>query len=188
VNRLLLMLGVALPFGALHAQDSSAVKLHMTLEEGAHPGRPAPAIMLPYATADSAGPADQPFDLSKELGHVVVLVFYPGDASSRAVDDWQAFDRHEATRLARDVVFAGIASASVAAQLAFARRTASPFKFLADKDRLTIRRFGLTRAEFAVVVVGRDNRITWVDPRFAPSDSAGYVALDAAITAARKGP
>ncbi len=183
----LVLTGLLAPVGALHAQDTSAVKLHVTLEEGAHTGRDAPAIVLPYATADSAGPVDQPFDLAKELGHVVVLVFYPGDMSSQSVAQWQAFTHHEASHLARDVVFAGIAPATVAEQVAFARRTGAPFKFLADRDRLTARRYGISRTALAVVVVGRDGRVTWVNDRFAPADPAGYVALDAAIDAARKG-
>ena len=85
----LLLLTVAIAREA-SAQDSSALKLRLSLEEGAHVGRRAPAVLLPYATADSAGPASQPFDLAKELGHVVVLIFYPGNAAPGAGDDWRA--------------------------------------------------------------------------------------------------
>ncbi|MGH7584355.1 MAG: hypothetical protein ACREL5_14130, partial [Gemmatimonadales bacterium] len=76
--------------------------LRLSVQEGAHVGRKAPPIVLPYATRDSAGPTSQPFDLAKELGHVVIVVFYPGSGALGAGPpgagpsaDWRAIAQHE---------------------------------------------------------------------------------------------
>jgi len=103
IRRLAIVLMLAIAQSA-RAQDTGAVKLHLSLEDAVRTGRSAPAIVLPYATADSAGPVTQPFDLSKELGRVVVLLFYPGDSAATAAEDWRAVLQHEQTTLDGSVV------------------------------------------------------------------------------------
>ena len=171
------------------AQDSSALKLRLSLEEGAHVGRRAPAVLLPYATADSAGPASQPFDLAKELGHVVVLIFYPGNAAPGAGDDWHAIAAHEPRPPGGDVVVVGISADSVVGQVRFARELQLPFKLLSDRARAAARRYGAVRGRSIaplLVLVGRDGLVGYVDTRFAPLAAESYVHLDAAIQAARE--
>ena len=171
------------------AQDSGAVKLRLSLEDGAHVGRRAPALVLPYATADSAGPATQPFDLAKELDHVVVLIFYPGDAVPGAVEDWRAVAAHEPPQRGRGVVIVGIAADSVAAHVNFARESQLPFKLLSDRTLGVARRYGAVHGrEIAplLVVVGRGGRVRYVDAQFAPRVAESYVHLDAAIRAAKE--
>jgi peroxiredoxin len=184
----LLLLALVIARG-VSAQDSSALRLRLSLEEGAHVGRRAPAVLLPYATADSAGPASQPFDLAKELGHVVVLIFYPGAAEPGAGDDWRAIAANEPRPPSAGVVIAGISADSVAEQVRFARELQLPFKLLSDKSRAVARRYGAVRGRSIaplLVVVGRDGRVRYVDPRFAPRSAESYVHLDVAIQAARE--
>ncbi|MGH7594400.1 MAG: redoxin domain-containing protein [Gemmatimonadales bacterium] len=171
------------------AQDTSTLTLRFSLEEGAHVGRRAPAVVLPYATADSAGPVNQPFDLSRELGHVVVLIFYPGNAAPGATDDWRAIAAHETRPAGSGVVVAGISPDSIAAQLRFARELQLPFKLLSDRSLDVARHFGAVHNRSIVpllVVVGRGGRVRYVDPQFAPRAAERYVHLDAAIQAARE--
>lgn len=179
---------VALAQGAA-AQDSGAVKLRLSLEEGAHVGRRAPAVVLPYATADSAGPTTQPFDLAKELDHVVVLIFYLRDDAPGAAEDWRAIAAHEPPAPGGGVVIVGIAADSIAAHVRFARKLQLPFKLLSDRTRAVARRYGAVRGREIsplLVVVGRGGQVRYVDAQFAPRVAASYVHLDAAIRAAKE--
>ena len=72
-----LLLTLAMP-AAAQAGDQP-VRLRLLLDDAPSVGRKAPAIVLPYATRSGVGPADQPFTLAREIGRVVVLVFYPGN-------------------------------------------------------------------------------------------------------------
>jgi len=171
------------------AQDSGAVKLRLSLEEGVHVGRRAPSLVLPYATADSAGPASQPFDLGKEVDHVVVLIFYPRDAAPGVAEDWRAIAAHEPTPAGGGVVIVGISADSVSAHVRFARELRLPFKLLSDRTLAVARRYGAIHGrEIApmLVVVGRGGRVRYVDPQFAPRVAESYVHLDAAIRAAKE--
>ncbi|HEY4099802.1 MAG TPA: redoxin domain-containing protein [Gemmatimonadales bacterium] len=173
----------------LAAQDSGAVHLRLSVEQGVHAGRQAPPIVIPYATRDSAGPASQPFDLSKELGHVVVVVFYPGDAAPGAADDWRAILSHEgALAVTPDMVLVGISADPLPVQVRFAADLALPFKLLSDKNWSVTRRYGALRGKAArpmLIVVGRDGQVRYVDDQFAPRDAATWTRVDAAIRAAR---
>jgi peroxiredoxin len=179
---------VVLGAAPLAAQDAGALHLRLSVEQGVHLGRQAPSIVIPYATRDSAGPASQPFDLAKELGHVVVLVFYPGDAVAGAADDWRAIMAHEASLAGTDVVLAGISADPVATQVRFAAQLALPFKLLSDNDWSVTRRYGAMRGKAArplLIVVGRDGQVRYIDDRFAPRDAATWTRADAAIRATR---
>jgi peroxiredoxin len=189
VNRwALVLLVLSLARGAA-AQDSGAVKLRLSLEEGAHVGRRAPALVLPYATADSAGPASQPFDLAKELDHVVVLIFFPRHDAPGAAEDWRAIAGHEPPPPGGGVVIVGIANDSIAALVRFAGEQQLPFKLLSDRTLAVARRYGaVSGREIAplLVVVGRGGRVRYVDAQFAPRVAGSYVHLDAAIRAAKE--
>lgn len=190
MSRLLLValwLGVAQ--AAAGQSDSGAVRLRLSLEEGVKVGRAAPEIRLPYATQHGLGPADQPFDLSRELGHVVVLAFFPGDFTPGCVAEWQALRERSASLFGSDVVVAGISVDSLASHVRFAQAYDLPFKFLSDTDMIVTRRYAFVdgpRSRRAVVVVGRDGRVRYVDPGFAALDPQSYVHLGAAIKAARE--
>ena len=169
--------------------DTGALRVRLGLEEGVKVGRQAPQVRLPYATRDGTGPADQPFDLAKELGHVVVLAFFPGDFTPGCVAQWQAFRDRAATMFGANVVVAGISADSLASHVRFAAEFDLPFKFLSDPGLTVLRRYAFadgSRSRRAVVVVGRDGRVRYVDAGFAALDPLSYVHLGAAIQAARE--
>jgi peroxiredoxin Q/BCP len=169
--------------------DTGAIRVRVGLEEGVKVGRPAPEVRLPYATKEGLGPADQPFDLAKELGHVVVLAFFPGDFTPGCVAEWQAFRDRVGTMFGPEVVVAGISADSLAAHVRFAAEYDLPFKFLSDPGLMVLRRYGFLdglRSRRAVVVVGRDGRVRYVDAGFAALDPLSYVHLGAAIRAAKE--
>ena len=178
---------------ALHATPAAAQstepKIRLVLEDAPRVGRAAPAIVLPYATARGVGPADQPFDLGKELGLVVVIAFYPGDFTPGSTAAWRAFRDRAATMFGPGVVVVGVSRDSLAAQQRFAQELELPFKLLSDPDLAVARRYAAvdgSRAKRVVVVVGRDGRVAFVDPAFAALDPESYLHLAAAIAAAKE--
>lgn len=173
--------------GALPAQrsDTAGVRVRLTFEDEVRVGRAAPKVKLPYATATGPGPVAQPFDLSKELGHVVVLVFYRADHTA-AAQNWRAFAARERPPFAADLVIAGVADRGVAALSDFAQRQTLPFKFLADSGGRVARAYGFTGEEFGVVVIGRDGNVVLLRPDFSPEKVADDRALDLAIRRGRE--
>lgn len=179
------LLVVAAPVAA---QDRP-VSVRLRLADEVRIGKAAPAVVLPYATRNGLGPADQPFTLAKELGRVVVLAFYPGDFTPGCTAEWRAFAERAPTMFGEDVVLVGISNDSLATHVRFARELDLPFKLVSDPDLRVARSYGAAdgaRARRVVVVIGRDGRVRHVDPAFAALDPQSYVQLGAAIEAARK--
>jgi peroxiredoxin len=172
------------------AQDEPApLRFRLTLDDAPRVGKAAPPVVAPYATQHGAGPADQPFDLSRELGRVVVLVFYPDNASPASIAEWRALRERAATLTAPGVVLVGISTDSLASHVRFAAELDLPFKLLGDPDRAIIQRYGMSngpRARRAAVVIGPDGVVRYVDPAFAALDSASYLHLAAAVRAAQE--
>ncbi|HET9064690.1 MAG TPA: redoxin domain-containing protein [Gemmatimonadales bacterium] len=179
-----------LPVVAARGQDATApVSIRLRVAEEARVGKPAPDIVLQYATRDGPGPVDQPFSLRKELGNVVVLAFYPGDFTPGCTAEWQALRDRAAELFGRDVVVVGISTDSLASHVRFAREFDLPFKFLSDPDLIIARQYDAAdgrRARRAVVVLGRDGVVRYIDRAFAALDPESYVHLGAAVTAASK--
>lgn len=188
MKMVMVMAASAMLAAPLAAQDRP-VSIRLRLADEVRVGRAAPAVVLPYATRDGVGPADQPFTLAKELGRVVVLAFYPGDFTPGCTAEWRAFAERAGTMFGDDVVLAGISNDSLASHVRFARELDLPFKLLSDPDLAVARAYGAadgTQARRVVVVIGRDGRVRHVDPAFAALDPQSYVQLGAAIEAARK--
>ena len=181
------MLVMTLP---ISAQDSGApVSLRLRVVDEVKVGRAAPQFVLPYATAAGPGPVDQPFDLAKELGRVVVLAFYPGDFTPGCTAQWRAFrDRADAI-FGSEVVVVGISSDSLTSHVRFAAEHDLPFKLLSDPGLRVASRYGATdgrRMRRVVVVIGRDGIVRHVDNGFAALDPQSYVNLGEAVKAARQ--
>lgn len=184
-----LLLAVTLVWGTVPAvaQDNSdPISIRLRVEEDVRVGRQAPQVVLPYATSQGAGPADQPFDLRKELGHVVVLAFYPGDFTPGCLAEWRALSDRAGTLFGPGVVLAGISVDPIESHVRFARELELParFKLLSDTGLSVTRRYGLASGDVArraVVVIGRDGIVRYFDPAFAALDPASYNHLEAAI-------
>ena len=152
-----LLLTLARP-AAAQAGDQP-VRLRLLLDDAPSVGRKAPAIVLPYATRSGVGPADQPFTLAREIGRVVVLVFYPGNFTAASTAEWQALRERSATLAPEGVVLVGISTDSLVAHVRFASDLDLPFKLLSDADRAIIQRYGVAdgpRARRAARRPGRE--------------------------------
>lgn len=181
------LLGAAAPLAAQDADQP--VRLRLTLDDAPSVGRKAPPLLLPYATREGVGPAAQPFSLARELGRVVVLVFYPGDFAAASTAEWRALKERAATLAPEGVVLVGISTDSLASHVRFASDLDLPFKLLSDPERAIIQRYGMAdgpRARRGVVVVGPDGTVRYVDPAFAVLDPESYVHLAAAVRAAKE--
>jgi peroxiredoxin Q/BCP len=182
----LLLMGAA----SLPAQsEPEPLRLRLSVEDAPRVGGKARPLVLPYATRDGIGPADQPFDLSRELGRVVVLVFYPGNFTPASTAEWQALRDRAGSLLSPGVVVVGVSTDSLASHARFAAALDLPYKLLSDRDGTIIQRYGQAdgpRARRAVVVIGRDGTVRSVDPAFAALDPQSYIHLAAAIRAAQE--
>ena len=135
-------------------------------------GKPAPEVVLNYFTANGPGPADQPFRLTAELGRVLVIVFGPAgeldwwrSVSAGADTAWSGAYLVGVVRDDPDVV------GRVASLLSNVRT-----KLLADPGGQGWRRYGVSRNQRALFVVGDDGRIVLAKGQFDPS-AATEVAL-----------
>lgn len=186
-RRVLAALLAAGAFGPLAAQEPARVRL--ALEEPPKVGRPAPEVRLPYATADGAGPADQPFDLAKELGRTVVLYLSPSAAAEGTLAEWGALGELLRDPIAAGVVAAVVTPDSLEVVVRQARDGAFPFKLLADPARNVARRFGVPggrRMTPQALVIAPDGRVAWFDSAFRIQDPASAARLVAALRPAKE--
>lgn len=146
-------------------------------------GRPAPDLVLPYATADGRGPADQPFNLRKELGRVVVLVF-----QSRLDSTETSVWREVAALVPAGTVMAGVIPAvSFDSVVTFAAGSGIAAKFLEDAGGKAALSWGAdSPGKTALLVIGRDGVIRYHDRDYRAGSSNGS-KFAAALEAAREG-
>lgn len=176
---------------ATRTNPETTPTVRLGLEDAPKVGRSAPPIRLPYATAQAIAAADQPFELGKELGNVVVIVFYPGELAPESAAWWRTLRERGDSLFGAGVVVVGVSADSLASQQRFAQELELPFKLLSDPDLRVARRYAAAdanRIRRVVVVVGRDGRVRYVDPLFAVLDPQSYVHLATAIAAAKERP
>ncbi len=169
------------------AQDGAPLGIRLRVADDLRVGHQAPEVVLPYATRNGPGPVDQPFDLRKELGRVVVLVFYPGDFTPGCTAEWQALRDRAGSLFGDQVVVAGISVDTIARHVQFAAEYELPFKLLSDPDLTVVRRYDAvdgTRARRMVVVIGRDGQVRYIDRAFAALDPESYAHLGQAVAEA----
>lgn len=187
---LVLASGVA-SCGAAQTAPERTPSVRLALEDAPRVGRKAPPIVLPFATAQGIGAADQPFDLARELGNVVVVVFCADDFSSDCTAIWRSLGERADSLFGRGVVVVGVSRDSLATHQRFAQELALPFKLASDPGQAVARRYAATDGKAprrVVVVVGRDGRVRYVDPQFVALSSDSYIHLASAIAAAKERP
>ena len=150
-------------------------------------GEPAPDFT---ATAtDSTGRAI-PMSLSALRGKVVVLAFYPADRTQGCTAELTKFRDEYATLFGDGVVVLPTSIDSIGSHASWAKDAHFPFAMIADTKSEVATKYGAqggARPYFrrSVVVIGRDGRVAYAEPRFNALAQDGYDKLAAAIRQAK---
>lgn len=163
----------------LHAQ------IRAVLVEDTRPGRPAPVVELPQATA--AGVLPERYDLRKELGLVVVLGFCPSLADEECQGFWRGWQPHG------EVFGGGVSVLGVTEDPAgripeLATSVGLLGRFLSDEGAREARRWGVPPRQVgrgAVFLVTPEGRISYRDLQYDPLDSEARNRLLGAVAAVR---
>lgn len=141
-------------------------------------GQDAPDFSLPYFTAAGPGPADQPFRLRAELGHIVVLVFSGDPADTLTRTTWSYLAAQAQSLFRPGVVVAGVVAGGGAGAAALAQGKPPTFKFLPDSTSRVHRQFGSGGVgRQAVYVITEEGRVAYRSRTFRVDDPREMVAF-----------
>lgn len=181
--------GVLLVFGltpALVAQQKGPPTA--VLVRGPDVGRRAPDFSLPWATKDTIG--SEPFTLSRAMGQVVVLAFYPRDFTKTCTAEWQGLAAKRDALFGPDVTVVGISIDSLETHRRFAASLELPYMLLSDPAQQVARKYGAAGDDGvnrrALYVIGKDGKVTWRDTQFNAIDPKEFEALGRAVAEARR--
>ena len=170
-------------------KDSGKGPPTAVLVSGPDLGRRAPGFQLPWANKDGIGPADQPYDLSLDLGKTVVLAFYPRDFTDGSTAEMRTFAEQYDSLFGPEVTVVGISTDSLTTHARFAASLNLPFRLLSDPSQQVARRYaandesGYLRR--SVYVIGPDGRVRYRNMRFNALDPTHYAELAAAVRRSR---
>ena len=158
---------------------------------GPREGTKGPDFSLPWATKETVGTADSPYELWRDRGKTVVLAFYPADFTKGCTAELQTFADQYDTLFGPDVVVLGISADSLESHKRFAASLDLPFRLLSDRDLKVARKYASRgdggRAKRTVFVIGPDGLVKYRNLKFNALDPKDYSALGSAVQAARGG-
>ena len=178
----------------LSAQDSSAAPPAKgpptaVMVTGPDVGRRAPVVRLPWANSEGIGPADQPYDLTHDLGKTVVLAFFPRDFTTSGTTQMRTFAERYDSLFGPEVTVVAISTDPLETHSRFAASLALPFRLLSDPTQVVARRYASNdrsgNLRRTVYVVGPDGRVKYRNLRFNPLDPKHYAELGAAVRRSR---
>jgi len=131
-----------------------------------------------------------PVSLSGLRGKVVVLAFYPADRSSGCTAELNKFRDEYATLFGDGVVLLPASIDSLSTHASWAKEAHFPFLLISDPKGELATKFGsqgTTRPTFrrTVVVIGKDGKVAYAEPRFNALAQDGYDKLAAEIKKAK---
>ena len=147
-------------------------------------GERAPDFRLPAITTE-ATQIEVAFGESLAEGDVL-LVFYQDDGMPICTSELKAFaQEHETLRGAGVQVF-GVNTNGLGSHARFQERDRFPFPLISDFHGDVVRAYGLwdedtRKSRRALVLVGRDGRVRFVEPHFNPGNLAAFEAVFAAL-------
>lgn len=174
---------------AAQAQDTSNPSA--VIVSGPRPGARAPDFVLPWASADSAGPAESSFRLADQRGRVVVLAFLPRAWTATTTRELRQFAERRDSLLGDQAIVVGVTPDPGATNREYARSIATPFRILSDADQEVARRYGSSADggynRRTVYVIGYTGDVVYRDLRFDPDAPSSWHALERAVREARAG-
>ncbi len=181
---------LAAPLSAAAAQNADRTPTAVIVG-GPREGNRAPEFSLPWATRDTIGGPDSPYELWRDRGKTVVLAFYPSDFTKGCTAEMQTFADQYETLFGPDVVVLGVSADPLESHRRFAASLELPFRLLSDPDQQVARKYGSKgdggKPKRTVFVIGPDGRIKYRNLRFNALDPKDYSALGSAVQAARGG-
>jgi thioredoxin-dependent peroxiredoxin len=187
---LILALSCLLLPPSLSAQAGTG-KATVVLVSGPDVGGRAPDFTLPWANKDGLGPADNPYQLWRDRGKIVVLAFYPRDFTSSGTTQLREFGERYDSLFGPDVVVVAISSDSLETHGRFAASLNLPFRLLSDPEQRVARKYGSYDSSGfprrTVFVIGPDGKVKYRDLDFDAQDPKDYAALGRAVRSARRG-
>jgi peroxiredoxin Q/BCP len=181
---------LALPLTGLTAQAAGGNPTAVIVG-GPREGTKAPDFSLPWATKETVGAADSPYELWRDRGKTVVLAFYPADFTKGCTAELQTFADQYDTLFGPGVVVLGISADSLESHKRFAASLDLPFRLLSDGDLKVARKYASGgdggRAKRTVFVIGPDGLVKYRNLKFNALDPKHYSALGSAVQAARGG-
>jgi len=181
---------LALPVTGIAAQSADRAAT-VVLVGGPREGSKAPEFSLPWATKETTGTPDSPYELWRDRGKTVVLAFYPADFTKGCTAELQTFADQYETLFGPDVVVLGISADPPESHQRFAASLDLPFRLLSDPDLKVARKYGSNgeggRPKRTVFVIGPDGRVKYRNLKFNALDPKDYSALGSAVQAARGG-
>jgi peroxiredoxin Q/BCP len=181
---------LAVPLTGLTAQAADGTPT-VVLVGGPREGTKAPEFSLPWATKETTGAPDSPYELWRDRGKTVVLAFYPANFTKGCTAELQTFADQYDTLFGPDVVVLGISADPLESHKRFAASLDLPFRLLSDPDLQVARKYASNgdggRPNRTVFVIGPDGRVKYRNMKFNALDPKDYSALGSAIQAARGG-
>lgn len=147
-------------------------------------GEPAPDFRLPAITTDGE-------QIDVTLGEAlaesdVLLLFYQDDGMPICTSELKAFAQEHATLREAGVQVFGMNTNGLGSHTRFQERDRYPFPLISDFHGEVVRAYGLwdedaRKSRRALVLVGGDGAVRYVEPHFNPGNLAAFEALFAAL-------
>ena len=148
------------------------------------PGDHAPDFRLPAITTDGE-------QIEVTLGEAlaegdVLLIFYQDDGMPICTSELKAFAQEHATLSEAGVQVFGMNTNGLGSHARFQERDRFPFPLLSDFFGEVVRAYGLwdedeRKSRRALVLIGRDGAVRYVEPHFNPGNLAAFEAFFAAL-------
>ena len=167
------------------AAQGNEGKVKAVLQSGPDVGRRAPDFSLPWASKDSVGPIESPYQLASDRGKTVVVAFYPRDFTQSCTAEMRTLAQQYDSLSGPDVVLVAISTDSVSTHRRFAQSLNLPFRLLSDPEQRVSKQYaskdpnGYNRR--TVYVVGPDGRVAFRNLQFNALDPKDYAELRNAV-------
>jgi peroxiredoxin Q/BCP len=182
------LLSIGVP--AVSAQATPG-KVKAVLQSGPDVGHRAPDFSLPWATKETIGPIESPYQLAGDRGKTVVVAFYPRDFTKGCTAEMRTFAQQYDSLFGPEVVLVAISTDSVTTHRRFAQSLGLPFRLLSDPEQRVSKQYaskdpdGYNRR--TVYVVAPDGRVAYRNLQFNALDPKDYAELRAAVRSTPRG-
>ena len=183
--------GVLLGGAPFASAQTTGGKVKVVLQSGPDVGHRAPDFSLPWASKDTIGPIESPYQLASDRGKTVVVAFFPRDFTKGCTAEMRTFAEQYDSLFGSDVVVVAISTDSVSTHQRFAESLKLPFRLLSDPEQRVSKQYASKDADGynrrTVYVVAPDGRVAYRNLQFDALDPKDYADLRVAVKTSSKG-